>query len=495
MYSSLYSKLLSGLAVFTLISCHSTKNNSTSQQAEVQKIVTPERPNILMVLCDDLGYSDVGFNGSKDITTPALDKLAHNGTILTSAYVSHPFCGPSRAGLMTGLYAHKIGAQFNLPPNSETIAQGISTKETFISKVLDESDYYTGLIGKWHLGATPEFHPNERGFDDFYGFLGGGHKYFPEAYREAYAKQEKQGNKVIWDYLSPLEHNGKKLHETEYLTDAFSREAVRFVTEASKKEEPFFLYLSYNAPHTPLEAKEEDLQRFSHIKDEKRRTYAAMVYAVDRGIERITKALQETNQLDNTLIVFFSDNGGKTTAGATNFPLKEGKGSVYEGGHRVPMFFHWPNVVPSGKKYNHLVSALDFYPTFTRLAGAKVPEGKQLDGKNIWEDFLAGKNAHADDNIYIMRHRNGFSDVSVRRNEWKAVKAYNQKWKLFNIENDISENKDVSAKHPDVVKELVGEGEVWSRFHVQPLWWHDVKTGEEWKADGMPKFDKTFSLN
>ena len=257
----------------------------------------------------------------------------------------------------------------------------------------------------------------------------------------------------------------------------------------------FFLYLSYNAPHTPLQAKEEDMQKFSNIKDKKRRTYAAMVYAVDRGIEKITQALKDSGQLDNTLIVFFSDNGGKTKAGATNFPLKEGKGSVFEGGHRVPMFFHWPNVVPAGQKFDHLVSVLDLYPTFLRLAEAPVPAGKKLDGRNIWDNFLEGKNSHENDNLYIMRHRNGFSDVSVRRNEWKAVKAYQQKWKLFNIEKDMSEDIDLSSQHPDIIKELVDEGKNWSETHVQPLWWHDVQTGEEWKTDAMPHFNKTFSLD
>ena len=449
----------------------------------------------MVILCDDLGYSDVGFNGSKDIPTPNLDLLAKNGTIFTAAYVAHPFCGPSRAALMTGMYPHEIGAQFNLPPNSgETIKKGISLEETFISKVLDDAGYNTGAIGKWHLGSNPEFHPNVRGFDDFFGFLGGGHNYFPEQYRAAYKKQEANGNKLIWDYLHPLEHNGKQIKETAYLTDAFSREAVRFITDAGKTKDPFFLYLAYNAPHTPLEAKEEDLKLFSHIKDKKRRTYAAMVYAVDRGVKRVKQALIDSGQLDNTLIVFLSDNGGKTTSGATNYPLKEGKGSAYEGGYRVPMFFNWPNVVPAGRKFQTPVSALDFYPTLARLAGAKIPSSKRLDGKNIWDDFLLQKDAHKDDNIFVMRHRNGFSDVGVRKNEWKAVKAYNQKWKLFNIENDISEKNDVSSLHPAILKELVHNAKLWSDKHVQPEWWHDVKTGVQWKKDGMPKFDETFRI-
>ncbi|MCL7752629.1 sulfatase-like hydrolase/transferase [Polaribacter sp. Z022] len=480
-----------------VLGCTSTKDKTAvkNPKKEHKNIITPSKPNILVILCDDLGYSDVGFNGSKDIPTPALDGLAKDGTIFTSAYVTHPFCGPSRAGLMTGVYPHRIGAQFNLPPNSgETIKKGISLKETFISKVLDKEGYNTGLIGKWHLGSNAEFHPNVRGFDDFYGFLGGGHNYFPEQYRAAYKRQSESGRKIIWDYLHPLEHNGKQIKETEYLTDAFSREAVRFITDAGKTKDPFFLYLSYNAPHTPLEAKEEDLKLFSHIKDKKRRTYAAMVYAVDRGVKKIKQSLIDSGQLDNTLIVFFSDNGGKTKAGATNYPLKDGKGSAYEGGYRVPMFFHWPKVVPAGEKFDFPVSALDFYPTFAKLAGAKIPATKKLDGKDIWNNFITKTDSYKDDNIFVLRHRNGFSDVGVRKNEWKAVKAYNQKWKLFNIENDMAESNDVSSKYPEILKDLVKDAAEWSVTHKQPEWWHNVKTGKEWKALEMPKFDKTFKI-
>lgn len=453
------------------------------------------RPNILVILCDDLGYSDVGFNGSKDIKTPELDKLANAGTKFSSAYVSHPFCGPSRTSLMTGRYAHKIGAQFNLPPNSETIGKGIDVQETFISKVLQESGYYTGIMGKWHLGANKGFRPNERGFDEFYGFLGGGHSYFPEKYRAAYQRQKQNGRKVIWDYFHPLEYNGTQVKETEYITDALSREAVNFIEKASKKEDPFFLYLSYNAPHTPLEAKEEDLKLFDHIKDTKRRTYAAMVYAVDRGVKKVVEKLKSTNQFENTLIVFFSDNGGKLSAGATNNPLKEGKGSVYEGGYRVPMFFHWPNVVPKGETYDFPVSALDFYPTFAGLGNANIPKEKQLDGKDIWSDFLKGKNAYKKSNVFVMRHRNGFSDVSVRKDQWKAVKIYQQTWKLFNIEEDKAEKNDLSNNYSEILKELVKDAEEWSKTNIAPQWFHDKRTGIQWEDDNMPHFNETFKLN
>ncbi|WP_299312122.1 sulfatase-like hydrolase/transferase [uncultured Aquimarina sp.] len=489
--------------VLCFVGCNSPRTDNTENESKTIAINTKltsvtKRPNILLVLCDDLGYADVGFNGSNDIKTPSLDALASTGTKLTSAYVPHPFCGPSRAGIMTGRYAHTIGAQFNLPPNSETIGKGIDTNETFMSKVLQESGYRTGLVGKWHLGAIDKYHPNNRGFDDFYGFLGGGHNYHPEDYKTKYAKAKAKGTEVIWDYLSPLEYNGKEVvDDNQYLTDVLSNQGVRFIEEYSKKDDPFFLFMSYNAPHTPLEAKKEDMEMFSNIKDKNRRTYAAMVYAVDRGVGKMIEKLKATGEYENTLIIFFSDNGGRLDKGANNFPLKEGKGSVYEGGYRVPMFFHWAGKVPSGMIYNHPVSALDLYPTLTTLAeaGNKIPSDKILTGKNIWDDFLANKEVKERGHIFTMRHRNGFSDVGIRNGKWKAVKAFQEKWKLFNIEEDINESRDISSSHAEILKKLVIEAKTWSRTHIQPRWWHNNETGEEWKIDEMPHFEKTFSID
>ncbi|EMI21503.1 N-acetylgalactosamine-4-sulfatase [Rhodopirellula maiorica SM1] len=206
----------------------------------------PPRPNILVIMCDDLGYADVGFNGAKDIQTPSLDRLARNGTVFSSAYVAHPFCGPSRMGMMAGRYPHKFGAPYNLPNSGVAIEgakhQGIPQSETLISTVLQDAGYYTGVIGKWHLGVDPPFHPNNRGFDDFYGFLGGGHDYFPEKYMATYERQKNAGKTLLNDYILPLEHNGKQVTETQYMTDALSRESVRFVNEAAQKDQPFFCF-------------------------------------------------------------------------------------------------------------------------------------------------------------------------------------------------------------------------------------------------------------
>lgn len=454
-----------------------------------------ERPNILLILTDDHGYADVGFQGlDNNVRTPSLDALANDGVIFDAAYVAHPFCGPSRTALMTGRYPHKIGAQFNLPVDGSTT--GPDVNEVFVSKALQQAGYYTGAIGKWHLGETAPYHPNKRGFDEFYGFLGGGHKFFPKEYKAQYEQAKSNGIKIFNDYITPLERNGREVDETEYLTDAFSREAVNFIERAEKQDStPFFLYLAYNAPHVPLEAKKEDIALFSHIEDEKRRNYLAMVYAVDRGINKIVKALKQTGQYDNTLIVFLSDNGGNERWGSSNGPLQEGKGSALEGGHRVPMVFHWPKELES-KKYDEPVSALDFYPTFLALASSEGPEDKVLDGKNIIPHIINDTSARDGESLYILRHRKGYHDVSVRRDQWKAVRTgHSGDWKLYNIVNDVSETQDLSKEYPHVVYDLMRDVSFWAWSNKQPLWFHIHQEGDEWRDYNMPRFGETFKLD
>ena len=457
------------------------------------------RPNIVLILCDDLGYADVGFNGAQDITTPAIDALAKNGTIFSSAYVVHPFCGPSRMGLLAGRYPHSFGAPFNLPPTGSGFEryddEGIPVGETLMGTVLQRAGYFTGAIGKWHLGFAPKFHPNQRGFDDFYGFLGGGHMYFPERYGPIYERQVKAGKTRFNEYITPLEHNGQVVSETEYMTDALSREAVRFVKQAGQTQKPFFLYLAYNAPHTPLEAKAEDITRFAHIKDKKRRTYAAMVYAVDRGVGRLVEALKAADSFDNTLIVFLSDNGGKIGGGSSNAPLRMGKGSVCEGGFRVPMFFHWPQHVAAGKQFEHPVSALDFYPTFARLAGATVPEDQKLDGKDIWESLETGENPRPGESIFALRHWNGFHNAGIRRDHWKALKlGPNAPWELFDMNSDVGEERDVSEHHPQLVTSMVAEAREWSTSHSEPRWFITGNAETSWRQTNMPVYESTFDI-
>ena len=279
------------------------------------------------------------------------------------------------------------------------------------------------------------------------------------------------------------------------MTDALSREAVRFVNEASESHQPFFLYLAYNAPHTPLEARREDLAHYASIEDEKRRVYAGMIHAVDRGVGNLTRALLDSGELKNTLIVFLSDNGGKTSAGASNGPLAKGKGSVFEGGVRVPMLLHWPARISPGVRYDHPVSALDFYPTFAGLAGAKIPKDKVLDGTDFWEPFQAGLSCRDKSPLFAMRHRDGISDVSVRKNEWKVVRygGPKQAWKLFNLSNDIGEQRDLSQMYPDRVQAMAREAKAWGLSHVEPMWFDNLNAKRKWENSRDTRFRQTFN--
>ena len=453
-----------------------------------------ERPNILLILVDDLGYADVGFNGSKDIKTPQLDALAKKGTTFSSAYVVHPFCGPSRMGLFSGRYPHNFGAPFNLPDvkSNEYLDKGISTSETLVSKVLQDSGYFTGLMGKWHMGEKPEFHPNKRGFDEFYGFLGGGKNYFGPYQKQTWNR---------WSYTIHPEYNGADdatLTKEDYITDVLSHQGVEFLNKAKGKDEPFFLMMAYNAPHTPLQAKASDMAEFPKLKG-KRKIYAGMVYAVDRGVGELVKTLKMNGQFEKTLIVFLSDNGGRSDQGANNGPLRGVKGDVTEGGFRVPMFFHWPKVIPEGKTYLYPVTALDFYPTFSHLAKATTPDGKVLDGKNIWEAILAGRNAREGDPIYAIRHRignspKGQSDVGIRKDGWKAVKLGAQNWRLYAIDQDPGEKTDVSEKNAAILREMISAAKAWSGGHTIPNWYDSVMDGQAWKTKGMPHYDALFQL-
>lgn len=467
------------IAVIFTLSCFKTKS---------------DRPNIILIMCDDLGYSDVGFNGATDIKTPNIDQLAQNGSTFSSAYVAHPFCGPSRAALMTGRYPHAFGSQFNIPSNGDSEEQGIPLNETFFSEVLQKAGYHTGAIGKWHLGAHANFHPNKRGFDEFYGFLGGGHKYFPEDYKAAFKRQKENGTKQVWDYVQPLQYNGQEVSSDEYLTDELSHAAINFTSKSAKTKKPFFLYLAYNAPHVPLEAKAEDLKLFAGIKDKDRQTYAAMVYAVDRGIGELVNSLKANGQLDNTLIIFMSDNGGNLLHGATNKPLAGSKGDTYEGGYRVPMLFHWPKKIAAGSTYKYPVSAIDLYPMFTHLADTKIPKTKTVDGLNIWPAFAKGQDCRPNETIFAMRHRDGFSDVGVRKAQWKALKVKQTAWQLFNIDEDIAEKNDLSKVHPEVLQNMIKSAENWSKTHTEPRWFDPVQLQQTWVDKNMAQFPNTFEV-
>lgn len=436
-------------------------------------------PNILFILTDDHGYADVGFNnGAADIATPNLDALAANGTVFSSAYVTHPFCGPSRAGLMTGRYPHTIGAQFNLSDSNTT--QGVEITETFMSTALQTAGYNTGVIGKWHLGQPDGYRPNQRGFDYFYGMLYGGHVYFTG------------GGGGSTQYRSPLRENEGLAGEANglYVTDLFTDKGVEFINNAETNDnDPFFLFMSYNAPHTPLQALQSDKDILTNdfgftYTDTKRHDYAAMVYSVDRGIKKLVDALTANGELNNTLIVFLSDNGGRTDQGALNTPLRGRKGDTFEGGFRVPMMMHWPGGnIPAGATYDYNVSALDLYPTFVNAAGGSIPAGKTIDGKDILSNIIANTDPRAGESIYSIRHRT-INNVGIRRDNLKAYTTGNGVWFLYDLENNLSENNAQNlANDPaykNILEEMTYDAYQWSLTHIEPQFFDSSGAQTTW---------------
>lgn len=485
----------------------------TSAYADKQ---TSKRPNIVFILCDDLGYADVGFNAKHfgvktDVVTPNIDALAREGMIFSQAYVAHPFCGPSRMGLLAGRMPHCFGGQKNLPDVAKNLRdyneKGIPESETLVSTVLQNSGYRTACIGKWHLGDAKPFHPNTRGFDEFFGFLGGGHQYYPHITDQVEPK--------VNDYQFFLQRNSDdyKSPEGAYLTDMLTDEAVKFMRKSTAASKPFFLFLAYNAPHSPLQGKTEDLKFLFpkhkpsnprngvNFRDyEKRQNYVAMVYAVDRGVAQIVDALNDPNQdrdqsdsiMNNTLIVFLSDNGGKILQAGNNAPLLDDKGSTHEGGIRVPMFMHWPGKVRAKSIFEHPVLALDFYPTFAGLANASIPDTKKLDGKDIWAHLLAGRNPHQGETLFWLRHHGGGNEVAIRNGNLKAYRKNFGKWQVFDVQADVSESADVANGNTDFLKRRIADGAAWAKTHKEPQW-HDTEAGlKSWIENQMPKHDSTF---
>lgn len=422
--------------------------------------IAQKSPNIIIILTDDQGYGDVGFNGSKDIPTPGIDRIASNGTVFTSGYVSFAVCGPSRAGLITGRYQDRFGFSRNplLAPND--ITMGLPLSEQTMADLLKQAGYKTSILGKWHLGTHPALHPNKRGFDEFYGFLEGGHRYLPEEFVINNATEMRNQND---GYKIKLLRNNQYVDEKEYLTDAFSREAVDYIKR--NKDNPFFLYLAYNAPHSPLQATEKYLSRFQHIQNEKRRTYAAMVSAVDDGVTNVLNALQELKLEENTIVFFLSDNGGPTGDNASsNLPLRGVKSSFYEGGIRVPFAVQWKGQIPAGKKYDHPVISLDIFATAAALA--KVAPKNPIDGKNLIP-FLQGKEKAAPhDYLFWRNFDRGMYAVRSAESKMVVIKEVTEH---FDIQKDIAEKNNTVSTQSQSVEKLSQHLTLWKGQLIDPL--------------------------
>ena len=436
--------------------CLSLLTTLTACEADSEAI----RPNIILIVTDDQGYKDVGFNGSKDIPTPHIDRIAHEGVRFERGYVSGPVCGPSRAGFLTGRYQSRFGFDWNPSLNPDDATAGIPLSEKIIPEYLTPLGYTSMIVGKWHMGTHPNLRPLKRGFDEFYGFLAGGHNYFPE---DIYLDDLSNSKSVDDWYHDRLRHNEQYHELQQYLTDELSDRAIDFVNRS--KHKPFFLYLAYNAPHTPLQATSKYLSRFTHIKDERRKTYAAMISAVDDGVGRLLDSLQKHDLEENTLIFFLSDNGGRTPKRpgehrvANNAPLRGGKGQLWEGGIRVPFAMRWPAQITAGIVYDKPVISLDILATIISQLGIRQNLKKALDGTDLIP-FLTGQRQDAPHDNLFWRHLSK-GHAAVIRDDTKYIEDKEGR-QLYDLAKDISESVPINSRKDETLQRLKAAHQDWN---------------------------------
>lgn len=419
----------------------------------------PRPPNVVVILADDAGYADFGFQGGTEFETPNIDRLAREGVVYETAYATMPFCSPSRAGLVTGRYTQRFGYEYNLtdqaPPGVDAAYMGLAVEERTMGDLFRAAGYRTIAIGKWHMGEAPQFHPNARGFDHFYGFLGGGSTYFDE--------DGKPG---------PVERNGTLQQPSAYLTDDFAREAVHQI--AASRDRPFLLYLAFNAVHTPMDALASDEARFTAITDPQRRRLAAMTYALDRAVGRVLEALKVNNLDRNTLVVFTNDNGGdRIGLGASNAPLRGTKGTLLEGGIRVPLIVRYPDKASAGSRDPIPASLMDILPTALRTARIAKPDN--LDGMAL--NALTGRQR-----ALFWRYDNM---AAVRSDGWKLLRYPDRPAQLYDLQHDPAEARDLAARHPDRVRSMMQALFAWEANQQHPRW----HTGTFWSQEDIRRYD------
>lgn len=420
-----------------------------------------EKPNIVHIVADDLGWKDVGFNGCTDIKTPNIDALASGGAKFTQFYVQ-PMCTPTRAALLTGRYPFRYGLQTIVIPTAADY--GLDTNEWLLPQCLHEAGYKTAIIGKWHLGhADRKYWPRQRGFDYQYGAMIGELDYFTH---------EEHG---VLDWF----RNNQPVREKGYTTTLIGDDAVNYIN-AQDGAEPFYLYLTFNAPHTPYQAPQEYVAKYASIADPTRRTYAGMVDCLDENVGKVVAALDKKGLRDNTLILFHSDNGGTVDKRFTgqmadvsninlpcdNGPYRGGKGSLFEGACRVAACANWPGRIQP-QTVNGVIHAVDIYPTLAALAGASTAKCKPLDGVNVWDTIAEGQASPRSEFIYNVEPFRG----SVRQGDWKLIwrTVLPSNVELYNLAADPYEKSNVAAAHPDKVAAMQSRLETAGKESAQPL--------------------------
>lgn len=451
----------------------------------------PDRPNVIVLLADDLGYGELGCQGNPEIPTPNIDSIAAGGIRFTAGYVTAAYCSPSRAGLMTGRFPTRFGYEFNpIGARNEEPGCGLPTSEWTLAQHLHNAGYTTGLVGKWHLGGSAPYNPLRRGFDEFFGFMHEGHFFVPPPYRGVTTMLRRKtlpdgaqgrwidGNLVYtthmghdepaYDADNPILRGGQPVEEHEYLTDALTREAVDFIGRHQRK--PFFLYLAYNAVHSPLQGADAYMARFGHIDDIHRRIFAAMLGNLDDSVGAVLAKLRETGLEEDTLVFFLSDNGGPTRElTSSNLPLRGEKGDVYEGGIRVPFMVQWKGRLPEGQVFEDPVIALDIFGTAAAVAGAPLPKNRPIDGVDLMP-YLTGSRSGQPHEVLFWRMN---QRTAVRVGDWKLLRnpqRGDSDWHLYNLVDDLVEQRDLAQANAEKFAELQ---EVWEELNgqmIEPAW-------------------------
>lgn len=404
-----------------------------------------KKPNVLIILTDDTGWAEYGFQGNKQIPTPNIDSIAKSGVRFTQGYVSGPYCSPTRAGLMTGRYQTRFGHEFN----STAQQSGLKLDEKTIAEYLKKEGYSTCAIGKWHLGNKEEFRPFNRGFDEFFGTLANTPFYHPTNFIDTLKSREVQ---TVDD-------------DKFYTTEAYGARAADWIDRNSKN--PWFLYVPFNAQHAPLQAPKKYLEKFAHIEDETRRYFAAMMAAKDDAVGVILNKIKELGQEDNTIVFFHSDNGGPTpSTSSNNLPLHGFKATTWEGGVRVPFCVKWPGKFPAGKVYENPIIQLDILPTILAAVKAETKPAKPLDGVNLIP-YLTGENTGRPHDSLFWRFGKQWA---VRQGDWKLVVARggSQQPELYNLADDISESKNLASEKPEVLAKLQASYDAWNAEQAAP---------------------------
>jgi len=457
------------------------------QDASAQKAT--ERPNVIVILADDLGYGDTSVYGSPIIRTPNIDALAADGVRFTRGYVTHPVCAPSRAALMTGRYQERFGYEFN--PVGRDRDGGVDPSQVMLAGRMKSAGYATSLVGKWHLGSSKGYHPLDRGFDEYFGVLTGAtsfmldlepgdDEYTPPG--SEYSTRTTAGppgpdtrpadvRMKEMRASAPIYRQREEIAEPAYLTEAFTREAVSFI--ARNKAKPFFLYVAYNAPHTPLQVTKKYLDRYRHVEDRGQRIYAAMVSALDDGVGEIRSTLRREGIADRTLVVFLSDNGcaSYVLGACTNAPLSGFKGEHLEGGVRVPFIMTWPQGLPKGRVENAPASSLDIAATAIAAAGAAPSDA--LDGRNLLSRFSG-----VDTALRSLFWRAGPTQAMIEGGWklWVAEKAgpdgqgAGEHIMLFDLLADPTERVNLAQSRPEIVAAMRKTFDAWSRQMSPPQW-------------------------